>query len=87
VLSFHAAVSSRLNASSSFLRIDVMRYTAIYLLLCSLPGYLDISPATLRGPCSAILLTVLLAVWPGAGVVLLIAGARLVISSFRAETR
>jgi hypothetical protein len=36
-----AAVSPRLNASFSFLRIDVMQYTAIYLLLCSIPRYLD----------------------------------------------
>ena len=41
MLSSHAAVSPRLNASFSFLRIDVMQYTAIYLLLCSMPRYLD----------------------------------------------
>jgi hypothetical protein len=41
VLSSPAAVSPRLNASFSFLRIDVMQYTAIYLLLCSMPRYLD----------------------------------------------
>ena len=41
MLSYHAAVPPRLNASFSFLCIDVMQYTAIYLLLCSMPRYLD----------------------------------------------
>src|SRR5215216_2803287 len=39
-----AAVSPRLNASFSFLPIDVCstpQYTAIYLLLCSMPRHLD----------------------------------------------
>ena len=54
VLSSPAAVSPRLNASFSFLRIDVMQYTAIYLLLCSMPRYLDTFASNPQGPCSAI---------------------------------
>ena len=56
-----AAVSPRLNASFSFLRIDVMQYTAIYLLLCSMPRYLDTFASNPQGSCLAILPTVLVA--------------------------
>ena len=88
MLSSHAAVSPRLNASFSFLRIDVMQYTAIYLLLCSMPRYLDTFASNPQGsPSSASLPTVLLALWPGAGEVLPIPGARLIIGSFRAGSR
>jgi hypothetical protein len=41
----------------------------------------------LGGPCLAILPTVLLGLWPGEGVVPLIAGARPIIGSFRPESR
>jgi len=50
-----------LNASFSFLRIDVMQYTTIYLLLCSMPRYLDTFASNPQGSLLGYLPTVPLA--------------------------